>query len=271
LQLMNGAVIGVRPTVLVVGEKENKKKIAGFALTLPVKQNANAGAFGAVAREFALKVDALRDGDKSYSDELAIAFEGNPTSDTTLQLVNEFKVGSYNPAPKDMEIGDYRVVKFEEEIRTRKDGSNSWKSIIFTFENGRKCECSLNQSIAKSLQNPIQKIKFQELINSGQGFWLRIADKEEKGEKVYVKGGLFEQQPPALKEPKRINQVAAASQQQSKQLIPDNLPQLDLSKIKADAYAEAEAAKAVNDDYQALDNFDYPAPATSNGFVKPAF
>lgn len=272
LQLMNGGTVGVRPSVLFVGEKEDRKKLAAFTLTLPKKQDANVGAFGAVAREFALKVDAIRDGDKTYSDELAIAFEQDPTSDATLQLVNEFKVGSYNPAPKEMEIGDYRVVKLEEETRSRKDGSNTWKSFIFTFEDGRKCECSQKMSIAKNLQNPIQRIKFEALINSGQGFWLRIADKEEKGEKIFVKGGLFEQQPPALKEPKKIKQLGQNTpQQQSKQLIPEQLPTLDLSKIKADAYAEAEAAKAVNDDYQALDNFDYPAPATSNGFVKPAF
>lgn len=270
LQLMNGATVGVRPSVLFIGEKEDRKKLAAFTLTLPKKQDANVGAFGAVAREFALKVDAIRDGDKTYSDELAIAFEQDPTSDATLQLVNEFKVGSYNPAPKEMEIGDYRVVKLEEETRSRKDGSNTWKSFIFTFEDGRKCECSQKMSIAKNLQNPIQRIKFEALINSGQGFWLRIADKEEKGEKIFVKGGLFEQQPPALKEPKKIKQLGQNTpQQQSKQLIPEQLPTLDLSKIKADAYAEAEVAKAVNADYQALDNFDNPA----NGRlpVKPAF
>ncbi|MEO1186300.1 MAG: hypothetical protein AAFX46_17175, partial [Cyanobacteria bacterium J06636_27] len=91
LELMNAGVVGVDATIAVVGEKENKKKLAAFKLTLPTEQK-NVGGFGAVARGFQLKVDALRVGEKSYSDDLVAAFEKNLlTEPETLKLVTEFK------------------------------------------------------------------------------------------------------------------------------------------------------------------------------------
>lgn len=232
-----GIGINIKPDIFVVGEGQDKQDVPVFQITLPTVSDTS-DEYGQVEESFGLKVDPIKVGDDWQTEALLESFKRSAGAPETMALVADFKTMNYNPSPKEMAIGDYHVMRLEEETRKRKDGSSSWKTYVFTFEDGSKCEASSKMAFIKALDNPLSRWKYNKLLESGAGFWLRIAEKEEKYkndgslEKVFIKGGLFEQQPPALKAPTQIKQVSAGS------LIPE-LPPVNTTSQTIDVQAEA--------------------------------
>ena len=220
------SIVKLQPQLLEVGESSDKYYQPCFTVTLPTQQSAN-DLYGAVARVFSLKVDAIRVGEDSKLKELAAEFGRNPGSPETLALVANFKEGTYNKQLKELAVGDYKILSFDFAQREKKEDNSKWTVTQLTLENGEVFEASANTRIIKPLSDFATAMPYRSAITSKGCFWLRITGHEitvdKNGvEKVSIEGGLFKDVPPPV-----VEKTALRAPKQKKQFKQDNfLPSL---------------------------------------------